>query len=162
MFVQLYPYKSLQKSKSFCFMLGIFLTAGGSFSLFRELVLSHQVNDLFVCAAAVFLLAGIVTIAFATDRLPVKETYFSMTPERISFRVSFIGEAHTLRWNTIKEIKITDRVILFELKNGSEVVLRLGAIQVPETAKHVRASIRLAALEQNICVNGVTAAHQRA
>ncbi len=113
-------------------MLGVFLTAGGSFSIFRELVLSYQANELFVFAATLFLLAGIITIAFATDRLPVKETYFSMTPERIRFRVSFIGEEHILRWNTIQEIKVTDHIILFELKNGSEVVLRLGAIQLPK------------------------------
>lgn len=155
MFVQLYPYKSLQKAKSFSLMLGIFLAAGGSFSLVREVVFSNQANNLFVFAAAILLVAGVVIIAFATDKLPLKETYFSMTPERISFRISFIGKEHTLRWNTISEIKITDSIILFELKNGSEVTLRLGAIQLPETAKHVRASIRLAALDQNICVNGV-------
>lgn len=162
MFVQLYPYKSLQKTKNFCFSLGIFLTAGSSFALFRETVLSSQMNVLFAYGASIFLLAGVVAIAFAKDKLPVKETYFSMTPERVSFRVSFIGKEYRLRWNSISEIKITDHSILFDLKNGSEVVLRLGAIQLPETAKHVRASIRLAALDQNIKVNGVLAERQRA
>lgn len=162
MFIQLYPNKTLQKTKSFSLLLGAFLTLGGSYSLVRELFLSSQTNILFVYCAAVFFVMGLLSIAFAADKLPLKETYFSMTPERISFRSSFIGQEYVLRWNTIREIKITDQVVVFELKDGPEIIFRLGAVQLPETSKHISTSIRLAALDQNVRVNGVKTERQSA
>lgn len=160
MFVQLYPYKTLQKTKSFILMLGAFLVLGGGYALVRELLLSYQANQVFTYAAIVMLLAGLLSVMFATDKLPVKETYFSMTPERISFRTSLFGKEHVLRWNNICEIRIKHDVVLFELKNGTEIQLRLAMIHLPETARHISVSIRLAAMEQNILVNGVIAERQ--
>lgn len=157
MFIQLYSNKSLQKTKNYSMLLGLFLVLGGGFSLVRELILSSQPNPLFTYAAGALMLGGLVALAFATDRLPLKETYFSMTPERVGFRTSFFGREYILRWNTIREIKITESAVLFELKNGSEVDLALATIPLPETAKHISISIRLAALEQNVRVNGVIA-----
>ena len=162
MFIQLYSNKNLQKTKSYCLMFGAFLVIGGGSAFVREVVFSNNTNVVFAYGGVIFMLAGVVALAFATDKLPVKETFFSMTPERVSFRLSFFGKAHTLRWNNMSEVVITDHKIVFELKNGTEIELRFAAIQLPETAKHIRSSIRLAALEQNVKVNGVVAEHQRA
>lgn len=162
MFIQLYPNKSLQKTKNYSLLLGFFLVLGGGFSLVRELILSSQANLLFTYAACAMVLAGLIAIAFATDKLPLKETYFSMTQERVGFRTSFFGREYVLRWNAIREIKITENAVLFELKNGAEVDLALATIPLPETAKHISISIRLAALEQNVRVNGVITDKQHA
>jgi hypothetical protein len=162
MFIQLEPYKDVKKTKHFSFMLGMFLMLGGGFSICRELILKDQANILFVYAAIIHLLAGVIITAYAKDRLPFKESYFSMNKERISFRLMFYGKEHILQWNSIKEIKITNNIVLFELKSGSNIILRLSAIQQPETARHIKSSIRLAALDQHVVVNGVISLEQRA
>jgi hypothetical protein len=160
MFIQLFPTKSLQKTKHYSLLLGIFLVLGGSYALVRELILSSQSNILFAYVAGALVLTGLAALAFATDKFPLKETYFSMTPERVSFRTSLFGQEYLLYWNTIREIKITEKVVLFELKNGSEIDLALTTLPQPEIAKHISVSIRLAALEQNVRVNGVVADKQ--
>jgi hypothetical protein len=155
MYINLYPTKQLQQTKRNFILLGAFLIAGGGYALVRDLVLSEQVRVGWAMASASVFMVGILLVAVGTDNIRLKDAYFSLNPERLSYRLSVLGREQLLYWKSISSLRITEQTVIIELQDTQCVVIRLGAIQDPEIAHHVAASLRLAALEKNVPVNGV-------
>lgn len=106
-------------------------------------------------ASGILVLLGVLFISFGTDVLRFKDAYFSMTPERIAYRLALLSPEKQISWKEIKELKISELLISFVLVSGKTVTMRLGSIQQPHIARHVSRSIHLAAFEKGIVVNGV-------
>ena len=157
MYVTLYPNKKLKQAKQAMTWGGLFLLCGGLVALANEVAVQEQVRWGRLTAAILISTFGALWIALGTGKLYLKDAYFSMTPERISYRLKVYGPERVIYWQSIDSIQATEHTILFELKNGEQVVMRLGSIQCSRTANHVSVSIQLAAMEQNVEVNGVAA-----
>jgi hypothetical protein len=110
-----------------------------------------------VVASAMLLLISLVFLAIATDRIHLPDAYFSMTPERIRYRLSLLGREHQLQWKDVRALQVSKQLVVFKQSGGEMVRLRLGLIQQWSTAQHVSRSILLAAMEKGIPVNGVKA-----
>ncbi|QCR24741.1 hypothetical protein [Pontibacter sp. SGAir0037] len=155
MYINLYPNKEKSKTKKNLLLLGFFFFAGGAYAFFRETVLQDTIRVNWVIGAVVIFIAGILSIFMATDRIWLKDAYFSMQPDYIKFRLSFFSKEHMLRWSQIQQVRISKHFVLFELNNQEQVELKLGAIQSDDVARQVTSSLRLAALDHQIAVNGV-------
>ncbi|WP_242927791.1 hypothetical protein [Pontibacter vulgaris] len=154
MYVSLYPQKELKRTKRSFLLAGIFLFSGGAYALVRELQEARLRFD-WIVAAGIISLLGILALAVATDRLRLKDAYFSMTPEKISYRLGLYGNDSVLYWAEVLSMRVTETFVLFELQGGHKKRLSLSAIPAREVANHVATSLRLAAIEKNIEVNGV-------
>ncbi|MEJ8756261.1 hypothetical protein WG947_04590 [Pontibacter sp. H259] len=135
---------------------GLFLAAGGTFAVIRELQ-SIAYAPGAVIAAVIVLVTGLVCVAVSRDVLPLKDAYFLMNPSRVSFRMTLVGREQVLQWSDIAAVTASENRVVFTLCNNRQVTMRLTTIPDEHTARHIRASIQLAALEQNVVVNGVAA-----
>jgi hypothetical protein len=161
MYVNLYPNKELKKTKKILLWGGIGLLCGGIGALLSELVAQPLIRWDWAAAAALVSTLGAFAIAIGMDWFLLKDTYFSMTPERIRYRLSFFGPERTLFWDAIDSIQASEHRLVFELKDSNQVVMRLGHIQDARVANHVSVSIQLAAVQQNIEVNQVPVHFQK-
>ena len=157
MYVNLYPNKKLKQTKQAMTWGGLLLLGGGLVALANEVAVQEQVRWGWLAAAILVSSMGAFWLALGTGKLHLKDAYFSMTPERISYRLSVYGPERVIYWQSIDSIQTTEHAIVFELKSGEQIVMRLGSIQFSNIAKHVSVSIQLAAMEQNVEVNGVAA-----
>ena len=106
-------------------------------------------------AAGVICFTGLLLLAVATDRIQLKDAFFSMDPEKICYRTGLLGKVSMLYWANVVNVRVKESVVWFELQNGHRKMLSLSAIPDPNVAHHVATSLRLAAMEKNIAVNGV-------
>lgn len=162
MYINLYPNKHLNATKKSALAMGLFLAAGGSYAMLRELLWLTDFRTGWAVASAVITLAGFISIAVAMDKIRLKDAYLSITPDRIMYRLSVVGREQLLPWENIRALHVTKHVVVFEQQQGITTKLRLGHIQQPEIAQHVSRSILLAAMEKGIPVNGITAVPRKA
>ena len=155
MYVTLYSSKKLRQTKKMMLLSGVFLVGGGAYALLREVLWEDHFRLGWAIASVVVLIAGIIWTALATDKILLKDAYFSMTTERIAYRVALFGRERVVSWQEVVKVWITNYFVVFEMENSSPVILRLGSIQQEEVANHVASSLRLAAMEKNIPINGV-------
>ncbi|WP_276499101.1 hypothetical protein [Pontibacter litorisediminis] len=155
MYVNLYPGRQLRSTKKSMLLLGLFLFFGGGYALLREFLWIGQFREGWAVASAVIMLLGILSIAYGSSVLHFKDAFFSMTPDRIAYRLSLFGGQTVVEWPQVEELKISVHAVNFVLRGGAIVKMRLTAIQDPKIARHVSRSIHLAALEKGIAINGV-------
>lgn len=161
MYVNLYPTKELKKTKRVLLWGGIFFLCGGLSVLLSELVAQSQIRWGWTAAAIMLCAAGACCMAVGTGRFHLKDAFFSMTPERISYRLTLYGAEQVIYWESIDSIQASEHTLVFELKDSNQVRMRLGHIQSPQIANHVSVSIQLAAIEQKVEVNQVITHAQR-
>ena len=161
MYINLYPNKQLNATKKTMLATGLFLAAGGSYALLRELLLRTDLQAGWAVASAAVTLLGFLSITVAMDKIRLKDAYLSITPERLKYRLSVMGRERLLPWDSIKALQVSEHVVVFEQVQGNVTRLRLGLIQQPEIARHVSRSILLAAMEKGIPINGVLAVPRR-
>lgn len=159
MYVNLYPTKQLKRTKRSLLWSGLFLLCGGLVALLSEF--GDGLRWGWALAALLICLTGFIWVAVGVGRIHLKDMYFSMTPERISYRLSLYGPERVIFWNSIDSIQTSEHTVVFDLQNGEQVVMRLGNIQCSRTANHVSVSIQLAAIEQNVEVNKVPVQSQK-
>lgn len=157
MFISLYTTRHLKKLKQNILLVGMLLVTGGAFAVYRELIVTASLRPLWFLASLLVLGAGGICIAVARDMFPLKDAYFLMNSSRLSYRLTLLGREQVLTWSEVAAVRVSDARVVFELRDEKEVTLQLSAIPDEQTARHIRASISLAALEQNIKVNGVLA-----
>ncbi|PRY13648.1 hypothetical protein CLV24_10518 [Pontibacter ummariensis] len=155
MYVNLFPRKQLRATKKSVLVLGLFLGVGGAYAVLRELLWQTAFRPYWAMASVLIVLIGLLCLAVATDFIRLKDAYFSMTPERVSYRLAVWGREHFLLWKDVQALQVTKHWVSFILHNGEIKKLRLGLIQNPEIAHHVSRSIHLAALEKGLPVNDV-------
>ncbi|WP_187260939.1 hypothetical protein [Pontibacter beigongshangensis] len=155
MYINLYPHKQLRSTKVFFTKLGLFFIGGGSFALFNEVWLREEVRFEWTMAAAALIIAGSVCLCTGLDKIKLNDAYFSMNPEQMRYRLSVFGSEQCVRWDEVASVQIARHRVAFCMKNGKLLSMRTGAIQSAEVAHHIQASIRLAAMEKRITVNGV-------
>ncbi|TPE43702.1 hypothetical protein [Pontibacter mangrovi] len=155
MYVNLYPNRQLRATKRSVLLMGLFLLLGGGYALLRELLWMEALRPGWAAASGLMVLSGSVCLAYATEVLRFKDAFFSMTPERIAYRVSLFGSETVVEWQHIQELRITEHYVSFALTGGAFQKIRLGAIQSPDIARHVARSIHLAGLEKGIMINGI-------
>lgn len=161
MYVNLYPNKQLKRTKQVLLWSGLFLLIGGVAALLSEFATEEPSRWGWALAACLVSLTGIFWVAAGAGKLYMKDAYFSMTPEKISYRLNLFTAERIIYWNSIDSIQASQHTLLFELKDGGQVVMRLGNIQSNRIANHVSVSIQLAAIDQNVEVNGVPAYAQK-
>lgn len=155
MYVNLYPGKHLQATKRSLLLMGLFLFFGGGYALLREFLWIGSFREGWALASGALMLFGLISIAYGTERFHFKDVYFSMTPQRIKYRLALFGAEKVVEWQQIQELQISSHQINFKLKGGDVAKMRLSTIQSPQLARHVSRSIHLAALEQGVMVNGI-------
>ncbi|RIJ42982.1 hypothetical protein [Pontibacter oryzae] len=155
MYVNLFPGKQLRATKRSITLMGSFLFLGGGYALMREFLWFDGFRSGWALVSGLLGALGLLFIAFGTDFFRFKDAFFSMTPERIAYRLSLLGREHKIRWHDVQELVISDALIRFKLRCGKRVNMRIGAIQQPDIARHVSRSIHLAALEKGLPINGV-------
>ncbi|NEM98188.1 hypothetical protein [Pontibacter burrus] len=138
-------------------MLSLFLLGGGGFAIVREMLWLDAMRPGWLVAATLLVLAGAAGLAICANLIPLRETYFSMNSSRLGYRLTFFGRKQELFWTQIRAVMLTDEKVVFELRNEKELVMPLHHIPDSKIARHIQASISLAAMEQNIKVNGVLA-----
>ncbi len=130
--------------------------------MLRELLWEEQFRLGWAVACGVILLAGAVLLAMATGIIHLKETYFSLTPEHVAFRVAIFGKEQLLPWQEVEKLWITEYFVVFERENRKPVIIRLGSIQQQEVAQQVIDSLRAVAHRKGIPINGVNPQYQQA
>lgn len=161
MYVNLYPNKELKKTKKILLWTGILLICGGLSALVGEFIAREEIRWSWVAAATLVSMLGGLGLAVGSGYLHLKDAFFSMTPERISYRLTLYGAEHTIYWETIDSIQASENALVFELKDSRQQIMRLGQIQSNKIANHVSVSIQLAAIQQKIEVNQVATRRQR-
>ncbi|MFD2248285.1 hypothetical protein [Pontibacter ruber] len=162
MYINLYPTKELQRTKQSLLGFGIFLAGGGVYALVREVLQREQLQLSWLLSACIIMAVGLVLVSLGAGWIQLKEAFFSMNPERISYRLTLYGQQRMVNWNAVESVRIIPNTVIFEFKSGKRLVLRLGLVQDEKVARHIEASIRLAALQQNISINGVQVHKQKA
>jgi hypothetical protein len=157
MYINLYPNRQLRAAKRNLLITGVLTASGSAFALLRETIWRNEPRVEWVVASAVLLVVSLVFLAIAADRIHLPDAYFSMTPERIRYRLSLLGREHQLLWKDVRALQVSKQLVVFKQSGGEMVRLRLGLIQQWSTAQHVSRSILLAALEKGIPVNGIKA-----
>lgn len=155
MYVNLFPSKQLKKTKQYFLWTGLFCFTGGTYALAQQIFQPDQIQFDWVFFALTTMAAGFLAICIGTDRLRLKDVYFSMNPETINYRTTVYGREHCINWSDVNHVRISQNVVVFELKDHKEAELRLSAIQSAESSHQVATSLRLAAIDKNITVNGV-------
>ncbi|PKV63406.1 hypothetical protein [Pontibacter ramchanderi] len=161
MYVNLYPNKELKKTKQILLWSGILLLCGGLSALFGEFIAREELRWGWAGAALLVSALGGLGFAVGAGHLQLKDAYFSMTPERIAYRLTIYGTERVIQWDTIDSIQAYENKLVFELKDSKQFVMRLGNIQSPEIANHVSVSIQLAAIQQQVEVNKVPVGAQQ-
>jgi hypothetical protein len=154
MFILLYPHKQLKQTKQNLLTGGVVFATAAACAVIRELFIFQEPRFGWLLAALSIVIVGMLAIAAGSDRIHFREAFFSMTPRRISYRQTLTGRKYTLPWSQIAGVQLTDEKAIFELKDGKEVPFLFSLVTDIQLARHIMASIRLAALEQNIRVNG--------
>jgi hypothetical protein len=161
MYVNLYPYKALKRTKKALLWGGVAMLCGGMATLLGEFVAQEHIRWGWAIAASLVSVVGAFGFGLGAGYARLNDVYFSMTPERISYRLHFFATVRTLPWDAIDCIQASENTLAFELKDSNQIIMRLGHIQDPKIANHVSVSIQLAAMHQQIEVNQVSAhAHQ--
>lgn len=155
MYISLYPAKQLERAKEKMLWLGLFMLSGGMAAFLHDIAIREETRWYWVGAALVIGLTGILFVAIGTDRIHLKEAYFSITPSRISYRLHLFSNERMIYWQQIAGIQVSERYVLFDLNSGRQVLLRLKSIQSNNAASHVATCLQMAALEHNVSVNGV-------
>ncbi|GGG22051.1 hypothetical protein GCM10011323_27540 [Pontibacter amylolyticus] len=106
-------------------------------------------------AAVVIVLVGLYLLALSTDKIPLKDAFVDISPDRVSYRLNFYGRAYSLDWSGIAAIHFSDHCVLFDLRGGHQRSLLLTGIESHNKASQVALGLQMAALEHNITVNGV-------
>ncbi|PVY43278.1 hypothetical protein [Pontibacter virosus] len=161
MYVNLYPNKELKKTKQILLWAGILMFCGGLSALIGEFIAREEIRWTWMAGALVVSAIGLLGFAVGAGYVQLKDAYFSMTPERIAYRLTLYGAEQTIYWDTIDSIQATEQALIFDLKDSRQLVMRLGHIQSPEIANHVSVSIQLAAIQQQVEVNQVPVSAQR-
>lgn len=152
MYINLYPGKQLRSTRKSLLVTGLFLFFGGGYALLREFLWIDAFRTGWAVASAMLLGLGLLFVAYGTEVFRFKDAFFSMTPERIVYRLSLLGRERRIAWEEVQELIISESLVRFKLVSGSGVAMRLGAIQQPEIARHVSRSIHLAALDRKSVV----------
>ncbi|WP_299987206.1 hypothetical protein [uncultured Pontibacter sp.] len=160
MYVNLYPNKELKKTKRVLLWIGILMLCGGLSALFVEFVAREEVRWSWAGGALAVSIIGMLGFAVGASYIRLKDAYFSMTPERIAYRLTLYGAEHTIYWDAIDSIQASEHALVFDLKDSEQLIMRLGHIQSPEIANHVSVSIQLAAIQQHVEVNQVPVSAQ--
>lgn len=155
MYINLYPNDQLDKTKQFLLWLGLFLLVGGSYAFLQELTNSKPLWVGRTFGAMLLVGIGSIGIGIGLGKVHLKDAFFSMNADRISFRLTLYGSQQVLPWREIRSIHISDSTIAFELQTTQVIELSMGYIHDLAMARHIAASLRLAALDKNIRVNGV-------
>ncbi|MBX0332747.1 hypothetical protein K3G39_05810 [Pontibacter sp. HSC-14F20] len=161
MYVNLYPNKALKRTRRILLWSGILLLCGGLSALFGEFVARDEIRWGWAGGALIVSAVGMLGFAVGAGYLQLKDAFFSMTPERISYRLTLYGTEQTIYWDTIDSIHASEHALVFELKDSRQMIMRLGHIQSPEIANHVSVSIQLAAIQQHVEVNQVPVSAQQ-
>ena len=154
MFILLYPHKQLKQTKQNLLRGGVVFATAAACAIFRELVIFPEPRFGWLLAAIAIVIVSVLASAAGANKIPFREAFFSMTPRRICYRQTLTGRKYTLPWSQVAGVQVTDEKAVFELKDGKEVPFLFNLVADMQVARHIRASIRLAALEQNIRVNG--------
>ena len=160
MYVNLYPNKELKRTKQILLWSGILLLCGGLSTLTGEFLAREEFRLAWAVGALVVSAIGLLGFAVGAGYVQLKDAYFSMTPERIAYRLTLYGTEQTIYWDSIDSIQATEHTLVFDLKDSRQFVMRLGHIQSPEVARHVSVSIQLAAVQQQVEVNQVPVSAQ--
>lgn len=160
MYINLFPQKQLILIKRYLLVASVFLFAGGAYALFRELFIQDLLRVGWALSSAVILGAGVVSWLIASSRLATRDAYFSMTPERIKYRLAVFAREVQVFWKDVDALEISAQAVVYHLITGESITMRLGNIQQPEVMLHVSRSIHLAAMEKGIMVNGVQTSKQ--
>ena len=155
MYINLYPQKQLMQTKRYMLIAAAFLIVGGAYALFREVLLQDVFRPGWAVSSILILSVGIVSWLIANNRLATRDAYFSMSPERIKYRLAVFAKEQVIYWKEVDALDIAAQTIVYHLTSGDSITMRLGNIQQPEVMLHVSRSIHLAALEKGIMVNGV-------
>ncbi|MBD1396737.1 hypothetical protein H9Q13_06120 [Pontibacter sp. JH31] len=155
MYVNLYPNQALKRTKRVLLWGGAFMLLGGVVALLSEMVWQEQPRWAWVMATCLLIASAAWAMAVGAGKLHLKDAYFSMTPERISYRLNLYSPERVIYWSSIDSIQASIHTLVFELKDSKQVVMRLGNIQCNQTANHVSVSIQLAAVQQQVEVNQV-------
>jgi hypothetical protein len=155
MYIHLYTSKQLQEIKERMLWLGLFMLSGGMAALLHNLVLQDPPRWYWAGAALLVTLAGILLVAVGTGRVPMKEAYCCITSGSVSYRLGLLRHEHIIYWQHVNQVQVSDKCILFDLNSGRQVAMQLGSIQSSNIAGHIATSLQLAALKQNIALNGV-------
>ena len=134
-------------------MLSLFLLGGGGFAIVREMMWLNAMRPGWLVAATVLVLAGAAGLAICASLIPLRETYFSMNSSRLGYRLTFFGRKQELFWTQIRAVMVNDGKVIFELRNEKELVMSLHHIPDPKIARHIQASISLAAMESSAPAN---------
>lgn len=161
MYVNLYPNKELKRTKQILLWSGILLLGGGLAALIGEFVTREEFRLAWAVGGLVVSAIGALGFAVGAGYVQLKDAYFSMTPERIAYRLTLYGAEQTIYWDSIDSILATEHTLVFDLKDSRQFVMRLGHIQNPEIARHVSVSVQLAAVQQQVEVNQVPVSAQR-
>ena len=154
MYINLFPHKHLAQVKRNLLVAGILLILGGAYALFRELYLLDGLRPGWVVASVVVFAVGAFSWLVANNYIPARDAYFSMTPERIKYRLAVFGREYQIAWSQVSAMDISAQSIIFYLTSGKSITMRLGNIQQPEIMLHVSRSLHLAALEKGVTING--------
>lgn len=160
MYVNLYPQKQLMQTKRNMLIAAAFLIVGGAYALFREFFLLDVFRPGWAVSSAVVLVAGVLLWLIANNLVATKDAYFSMSPERIKYRLAVFAREQVINWKDIDSLEISANAIVYQLISGASITMRLGNIQQPEVMLHVSRSLHLAAMEKGIMVNGVQQVRQ--
>lgn len=155
MYINLYTTKQLHELKARMLWLGLFLSSGGAASFLYNVLLIERTRWYWAGAAFVILAVGLLLVAAGTDKVKLKNAYFSISPSNISYRLNFYSSEYVIDWRHISAVQLCDSGVLFNLHSGRQPVLHFSLFQSYNIACHVGTSIQLAALERNISVNGV-------
>lgn len=161
MYVNLYPHKELKRTKQILLWTGILLFCGGLSALIVEFIAREEIRWVWAGGALLVGAVGALGFAVGAGYIQLKDAYFSMTPERIAYRLTLYGPEHTIYWDSIDSIQATEHTLVFDLKDSKQKIMRLGHIQSPDIANHVSVSVQLAAIQQQVEVNQVPVSAQR-
>ncbi|WP_188502098.1 hypothetical protein [Pontibacter amylolyticus] len=145
----------MRRIKDRLLWLGLFMASGGGAALLYNLVLRQDARWLWGMAAVVIVLVGLYLLALSTDKIPLKDAFVDISPDRVSYRLNFYGRAYSLDWSGIAAIHFSDHCVLFDLRGGHQRSLLLTGIESHNKASQVALGLQMAALEHNITVNGV-------
>lgn len=161
MYINLNPNKQLNKTKQFVLWAGLLLIVGGNYAIVQEVLIREHIRLIWAIGACAIIVFGIVGICLGTDRILLKDTFFSINPDFIKYRLSLYSQENKIYWADIESISIGRYTVNFVMKEDKQVTLRLGNLQSLELEHHVATSLRLAAMDKRISVNGVSMQEQK-
>jgi hypothetical protein len=155
MYITLYTARQLRQIKDRVLWLGLFMAAGGAAAFIHHVLLAGDNLWLWAVAALLVLLFGVAMIAVGTNKLFIRDAYVSITPVKVSYRLNFYSSERAIEWKQVSGIQISDNTILIDMHSRRQKEFNLSSIQSNNMASHVAVSLRMAALERNVSINGV-------